>query len=243
MLASLLQSFGFRGRLSLLGLLCLTSRAAAQAPPAGAAPATTGDEKAACIAAFDQAQLDRAASRLLASQKQLLECSRPACGMALMSECTQMYTDVERALPSVVPSPSPSTPPRSPSLSPVLGPASATGASAEPGAGGVPVMTYVLGGLSVVGFGTFGTLRIIANSDFDTLKKGCAPSCPESDVSNLKQKFLFSNVALGVGAGAAVGAALWYVLDAPNAGVEAGAAHLSIEPARSGAMATARGTF
>lgn len=315
MLASSIRRFGFGGRLSLLSLLCLTSRAAAQAPAADAAQAVASDEKAACIAAFDQAQLDRAASHLLASQKQLLECSRPACGMSLMSECTQMYTDIERAVPSVVLSardearnidltavevaldgklfapsldgrPIPLDPgeyeftftaaghapmqrravigtgdkyrminvvfpaggtapaPGPASVSQPLGPElSTSGTLADPATRGLPVMTYVLGGLSVVGFGTFGTLRIIANGDFDTLKKGCAPACPESDVSNLRQKFLFSNVALGVGAGAAVGAALWYVLDAPNAGVEAGVAHLSIEPARSGAMATARGTF
>jgi hypothetical protein len=104
-------------------------------------------------------------------------------------------------------------------------------------------MTYALGGLGVAGLGTFGALRFIGDSDFDKLERDCAPTCSESDVAALRQTYIASNVALGIGAGAAVGALLWYVLDSrPSAAAEAGA-QVGFVPARRGAMAMARGRF
>jgi hypothetical protein len=282
--------------------------AAAQTPALasaaeGAAERAAPDEKAACIGAFDQAQVDRAASHYLASQKHLIVCSRPVCGNALVAECTQMYTDIDRAIPSIVLSahdeaddvdltavevtvdgepfaqvldgkPMPidpgeyefvfSIPGREPVQRTVvvgtgdkyrqvqvvfpashpapraapLAPVQVTADVAPPGRG-VPTMSYVLGGVGLVGFGTFAGLRIIGNGDFDSLKERCAPSCPESDVSDLRQKFLFSNVALGVGAGATAGAILWYLV-APSESVSP---PVAIAPIGRGVIASARGTF
>lgn len=293
------------GAVALAALLGLSGRASAEEPaPPASSESTAADGKAACIAAFDQAQRDRAASHLLASQKQLLECSRPACGVTLMSECTQMYTDIERALPSVVLSAhdearevdltavevaidgkpfSPSIDGRPIPLDPgkyeftftavghapirreavigtgdkyrlisVVFPAAdqpgpqqklAQSGVEAPRARGIPVMSYVFGGLSLASLGTFGVLRFIASSDFETLKDGCsATGCPESDISNLRQKFVFSNIALGVGVGAAAGAVLWYVLDSEPSepSTEIG---FTPSPSGDGGMATARGTF
>jgi hypothetical protein len=319
MCSSFSQRFRHGAGSALLSLLCLSSRASAQAgapashapashAPASHAPAAPSAEKAACIAAFDQAQRDSAASKLLSSQKELLQCSRPACGNALMGECTQMYTEIERALPSVVlsahdealdidltavqvtldgrpfarsldgrPLPldpgeyvftftAPGYPPitrsavigtgdkyrlinvvfpaSDASLAPVTRSTGATpSATARAPERGVPVMTYVLGGVGVAGVGTFGALRIIANGDFDALKKGCAPTCPASDVASVRQKYVLSNAALGVGAGALLGAVLWYVFDS-GAGVRAEAGvSTGLELARGGALASARGRF
>jgi hypothetical protein len=278
--------------------------AVAPASEAAAEPVAQ-DEKARCIGAFDQAQVDRAASRYLASQKQLLVCARPVCGNALMAECTQMYTDIDRAIPSIVISahdeaddvdltsvevtvdgqpfaqlldgkPVPidpgdyefvfSVPGREPvqrtivvgtgdkyrqvqvvfpASHPVTRPARASSAQVTadvtPSSRGVPTMSYVLGGVGIVGIGAFVGLRIVGNSDFDSMKERCAPGCTESDVSDLRQKFLLSNVALGVGAGATAGALLWYLL-APS---ESTSPPVAIAPSASGQglVASATGTF
>jgi hypothetical protein len=286
--------------------LSASGHAAAQSSgPAAPAEAPPSDEKAVCIGAFDQAQVERAASHFLESQKQLLVCSRPVCGNALMAECTQMYTDIDRAIPSVVLSahdearnvdltavdvsvdghpftqvldgkPHPvdpgeyefvfSVPGREPVrrslvvgtgdkyrqvqvVFPALDPAARRApsaaasieADAAPSGRGVPTMSFVLGGIGIAGFGTFAGLRIVGNNDFDDMQRGCAPTCAESDVSDLRQKFVLSNVALGVGAGATAGALLWYLL-APS-GTSSMPVTLAPSGRGQGVIASTKGTF
>jgi len=290
-----------------LGLLCALLRgnpAVAQAP-AEAPPAS--DEKAACLAAFDAAQVDRAASKLVEARQQLLECSRPTCGDSLMVECTNMYAEVEKALPSLVLSarlstgtvdltevevlldgrpfagsldgrPIPINPgayqltfkaqgygpqerrvvvgtgdtyrqvsvvfPAAPvQQQPPQAAAPAAVAVTPSAPAEVPVMTYVLGGIGVAGLGTFAVLRIIADSDLDTLKSGCAPTCPDSDVSQLHQKYLFSQIAFGTGMAAAAGAVLWYVLDGDDRPSSEQSVAVGFEPMRGGALTTATTRF
>jgi hypothetical protein len=288
-------------------VLSVAISASAEAAAQSTEPAAQdpSDEKAACIGAFDQAQVDRAASHYLASQKQLLMCARPVCGNGLMAECTQMYTELDRAIPSVVLTvhddasnvdltavdvsvdghpftkvldgkPIPidpgeyefvfSVPGREPvRRSLVVGtgdkyrqvqvafPASRPLVRSAPIASssvavdtpatarGVPTMSYVLGGVGIAGIGTFVGLRIVGNNDFDSLKQRCAPSCTESDVSSVRQKFLLSNVALGVGVGATAGALVWYLL-APS---EDPAPPVALAPSESGQglVASASGRF
>ena len=76
----------------------------------------------------------------------------------------------------------------------------------------VPVGTWVLGGVGVVAIGTSLVLRAVGASDFDSLASSCAPTatCSQSDVDKVKQKYLFSNIALGVGAAALAGAVVVY---------------------------------
>lgn len=93
---------------------------------------------------------------------------------------------------------------------------------------GVPLMSYVLGGIGVVGLAGFGTLRLMGSSDYDTLRKsGCAPTCDESEVSSIRTKYVLSNIALGVGAAAVAGAVVVYAIqpeesEAPNLAVMVG---------------------
>ncbi|HTV25535.1 MAG TPA: hypothetical protein VMG12_42860 [Polyangiaceae bacterium] len=295
--------------ISLLVLLAFPTLASAQSAPGGGVGA--GDDKASCVDAFDQAQRDQAEGHLLDAQRQLLLCTRPVCGTGLMSECTQMYSEIERALPSVVLSAhdeasntdltevtvtlngerfansldgkpiaidpgeyefvfsAPGHDPIKrravvgtgdkyraitvafPDLRPApreraMPPATPSGLQASPRpddlAHPVPVMSWVLGGVAVVGVGAGAVLRIVGNSDFDSMKEGCAAQgCPESDIDKLEQKFVISNVAFGAGAAAAAGAVLWYLLDAPSR--EQGTLAILPAPDGRGAFASAQGRF
>ena len=106
----------------------------------------------------------------------------------------------------------------------------------------IPIMSYVLGGVGVVGIGGFVALRVIGSSDYDTLKNGCAPECPDSDVDAVKQKYTFSYVALGVGAASLVGAAVVYLAQ-PREYETAPSAALVFTPVPNGATAALVGRF
>lgn len=106
--------------------------------------------------------------------------------------------------------PAPETPPSSLRPQPAAAAVTAPEGSAE-----VPALSYVFGGLGVAGVGAFVALRMIGASDFDAMKKDCAPGCLDGDVDNLKLKYTLSNVALGVGV-ASLGAAIVIYAVAPN---------------------------
>lgn len=106
--------------------------------------------------------------------------------------------------------PAPETQPSSLRPQPAAAAVTAPESSAE-----VPALSYVFGGLGVAGVGAFVALRMIGASDFDAMKKDCAPGCLDGDVDNLKLKYTLSNVALGVGV-ASLGAAIVIYAVAPN---------------------------
>jgi len=64
------------------------------------------------------------------------------------------------------------------------------------------------------------------------MKDTCAPNCLDSDIDNLKLKYLLSNVALGVGA-ASLGAAIVIYAASPS-GPDEPAATLALVPAPGG---------
>ena len=73
-------------------------------------------------------------------------------------------------------------------------------------------MSYVLGGLGLAGLGTFVAYRVSAANLEDELDQVCAPRCSRSATDGVDQRYLMSNVALGVGAAAIAGAVLVYTL-------------------------------
>lgn len=75
----------------------------------------------------------------------------------------------------------------------------------------VPVAAYVLGGVSVVSLGAFGYFALSGRSKQSDLEDRCAPNCPVSDYDDMKQKFLFADIALGV-AVLSGGVATWLVI-------------------------------
>jgi hypothetical protein len=82
--------------------------------------------------------------------------------------------------------------------------------SSETGWSRVPVATYVLGGVSALGLGAFVGFRVAGSNSFDALARDCKPTCTSSRVDRARQKYVISDIALGVGAAAAVAAIAIY---------------------------------
>jgi hypothetical protein len=89
--------------------------------------------------------------------------------------------------------------------SPVQPPASDT----EPR---IPLPSYVLGAVSVVGLGTFIGFRVAGSSRFDALARECKPTCAPSAVDSARQKYTISEIALGVAAASALAAVTIYLV-------------------------------
>lgn len=105
--------------------------------------------------------------------------------------------------------------------------------------GGVPVMTYVLGGLGVVAIGGFVYFRVTGVNDYNALNESCSPGCDPADVDPIKQKFTYSYVSLGVGIASVAGAAAFYL-----AGRSGGpSVQASVAPRGDGAIAGLKATF
>ena len=108
--------------------------------------------------------------------------------------------------------------------------------------GGVPVATWVLGGIGVVGLGAFTYFRLSGVSDYNRMngENGCSPNCSPDEVDPVRNKFTYSYISLGVGAAALVGAGAFFLANRSSSGntVQAG-----IAPRGDGAMAAVKTTF
>jgi hypothetical protein len=81
-----------------------------------------------------------------------------------------------------------------------IAPATASEPSAEPPRRrGLPVLTFVLGGVGVAAFGVFAYFGIRGAADADHLRSTCVPACQPSDVDAVHTKLVIADVALGVG--------------------------------------------
>ena len=91
------------------------------------------------------------------------------------------------------------------------------GASAPPespaveSGGGVPVVTYVLGGVALASVGGFAYFGLTGKSEISDLRSTCAPRCNADDVDAAKTKMLVGDVLLGV-AVVSAGLATYFVL-------------------------------
>lgn len=110
--------------------------------------------------------------------------------------------------------------------------------------GGVPVATWVLGGVGIAALGAFTYFRLSGVSDYNRMNgeapEGCTPKCNPADVDDVRKKFTYSYVSLGVGAAALVGAGAFFIANRSSGGntVQAG-----IAPRGDGAMAAVKTTF
>jgi hypothetical protein len=71
------------------------------------------------------------------------------------------------------------------------------------------VPSIVLGGVGVLGLGSFAIFGISGKSDVDDLQK-CKPNCAESDVDSARTKLIIADISLGAGVVALAGAAFFY---------------------------------
>ena len=111
--------------------------------------------------------------------------------------------------------------------------------AAPASSGGVPVMTYVLGGVGVVALGGFAYFRITGVNDYNAKNEECSPNCNPDDVDPIRKKFTYSYVSLGVGIASLAGAAAFYFVGRSGSpSVQA-----SIAPRSDGAMAGLKATF
>lgn len=76
----------------------------------------------------------------------------------------------------------------------------------------IPVASWVLGGVGVLGLAGFGYFRLAATKDYNDYGRTCSPRCNPDDVDKIHSKFQLSYVSLGVGAAALGGAALLFVV-------------------------------
>jgi hypothetical protein len=80
-----------------------------------------------------------------------------------------------------------------------------------------PVVPVVLGGVGLLGIGTFSFFAATGQSDLNDLRSSCAPHCAQGDVDAAHTKIIVANVALGVGVVALAVAAVLYFTQGPSA--------------------------
>ena len=107
----------------------------------------------------------------------------------------------------------------------------------------VPVLAYLMGGLSVAGIGAFAVLGVSAMSDKKALEKKCAPFCTSDDVQGIKTKRLIADISIGAAAAAATTALLSFVTRPARPAAKDKATALSLQSAQSGATINVAGEF
>jgi hypothetical protein len=102
---------------------------------------------------------------------------------------------------------------------------------------GPPIAAYVLGGVGIVSLGVGAYFGITGYSEFNDLKdRNCSPNCPKDETDAISQKFLISDITLGVGV-VAVGVAAYLLLSRPKGPTQVNIGGLSVSPVREGWMA------
>jgi hypothetical protein len=76
-----------------------------------------------------------------------------------------------------------------------------------------PWAGWALGGVAIVGFATFATFAAIGTGDANDLRSGCSgtATCSQSDVDDVKTKYLVADIGLVVGLVALAGAAVIFL--------------------------------
>jgi hypothetical protein len=117
---------------------------------------------------------------------------------------------------------------------------------AAPSSHGGHALSWVLGGVSVLGGGGFVLLSAWGKKDNDLLRQ-CAPNCQQASVDRVKQRYLTADISLGVGAAALSGALLSYALSGSRSERPAhdeSAYSVDVHPtAGTGAVASFKGAF
>jgi len=105
----------------------------------------------------------------------------------------------------------------------------------------VPVMTWVLGGVGILGLGSFALFRVSAVSDYNNYNANCSPQCNPADIDAVHRKFMISYASLGVGIAGVVGAGLVFALTPRHHGGKE--VQASVVPQRDGAWVGLKAKF
>lgn len=107
----------------------------------------------------------------------------------------------------------------------------------------VPVMSWVLGGLGVIGVGAFTVLRVDVANELHALERTCSPHCSADQRDNAKREALVADISLGVGIAALAGGIAWTVGSWLTHTNEANALSVSLVPTPEGGFAALMGRF
>jgi len=95
------------------------------------------------------------------------------------------------------------------------------------------VPAFIVGGIGILGLGSFAIFGISGKSDVSDLEKTCKPNCAQSEVDSARTKLIIADISLGVGI-VALGVATYMILTRPkiDAGVKAASASGPPRPAK-----------
>ena len=236
-------------------LINLTTRAAAADAP-----------KRQCMDAFEAGQRSQMSGDLKLAVEKFESCTVPRCPTLVQRECSRRLSaaldvvqtaefearfaeSVAKGAVAVAAEATEEDKPTHNVQEPIAAPPKEeqTPAREEP-KNGVPVTSWLVGGVNVVSVGGFVLLSSWGRNDNDRLAASCGRtgSCLQSSVDHVKNTYLLADVSLGVGVVALGGALLAYALNGPRSDErrpEQAAYHLHVTPARSGAIASFSGSF
>ncbi len=104
-----------------------------------------------------------------------------------------------------------------------------------------PTGAWVLGGVAVLGLGSFTYFGLTAKKDLNDLKSSCSPNCSSARTQSGRHAATIADVSLVIGGAALIGAVAWSLLSPAHA--EAQSASLSVTPMHDGAFATFSGSY
>lgn len=107
--------------------------------------------------------------------------------------------------------------------------------------GGPGATPYLLGGAALLAGGAYALMSTWARDDNEQLSR-CAPNCSKGNVEHIRKLYLAADISLGVGIAAAVGSIATFLLSSSGSGSQDKSA-FSVQPQRTGALATFRGTL
>jgi hypothetical protein len=106
--------------------------------------------------------------------------------------------------------------------------------SAEPSRGGVPVLSYVLGGVAIAGFGTFVYFGVRGQDEYDEAERTCGTACSDDQVADGKLAWIVADIGLGVGLASAAAATILYLVSQQDDDAET-ATRIDVAPSQDGA--------
>jgi hypothetical protein len=109
---------------------------------------------------------------------------------------------------------------------------------------GVPALSWVLGGVGLLAGGGYVLFSTWGRKDDQILQQRCAPTCQQSSVDHVEQRYLVADISLGVGVAALGSALLVYALRGSTEESHGQQAYaVEVHPTATGALASVTGSF